>query len=135
MATLRKKREPAAVSGERQEQPRNSQAQERFVPGITEVYITQILRRLKVVSIKLSREFSRTESRNFGAVLNLYEVLWNPQVRTLSGNTPGTSRNNGVENRETAGDRSQNDPYSEVKFFGCMSNNSNDSDPEDTSHM
>ena len=46
----------------------------------------------------------------------------------------GTSRNIDVENREPAGDRSQNDPYPEEEFSACRSSNSIDSDHEETSH-
>ena len=42
MATLKNKRKLAAVSRERQENARNSHAQNTFVPGMTEEYITQV---------------------------------------------------------------------------------------------
>ena len=39
-----------------------------------------------------------------------------------------------MENQETIGDRSQNDPDPEVEFSACQSRNSIDSDPEEVSH-
>ena len=135
MATWRNKRNLAAVSWETQEHPRNSQSQNTSVPGLTEEYVTQVSEEVEGrVPEKLSRELSRTESRILGALSKIDEFLWNPQVRTLSGTVPGTSRNNGMENREPAGDRSQNDPHPEVEFSSCRSSNSVDSDQEETSH-
>ena len=95
----------------------------------------RFLRRLKAGSLKeLSQEFSRTESRILGALSKLDEFFLNPQVRTLSGTVPGTSRNNDVENWEPTGDRSKNDPHPEVEFSACRTSNSIDSDPEETSN-
>ena len=59
----------------------------------------------------------------------------NPQVRTICGTVPGTSRNNDLENRETNGARSQSDPYPKVEFSTPETSSSVDSDPEETSHM
>ena len=69
-----------------------------------------------------------------GALSNLDEFLLNPQLRTCSGTVPGTSRNNGRENREPNGVRSLNDPYPEVVFFVRQASTSADSDREETSH-
>ena len=76
----------------------------------------------------------RTESLILGTLSKLDEFLVNPQVRTGSGTVPGTSRNNDSENREPTGDRSLNDPYSEVEFSVRQASTSADSDREETSH-
>ena len=59
----------------------------------------------------------------------------NPQIRTCSGTVPGTSRNNGSEDRHRTEDRSLNDPYPEVEFSTRRTSNSSHSDREETSHM
>ena len=63
----------------------------------------------------------------------LDEFLLNPQVRTCSVAVPGTSSNNGSENREPTGDRSLNDPCPEAMLLhsGIL----NGSDLEETHHM
>ena len=128
MATLRNKRKLAAVSRERQEYPRNSQSQNSSAPGTTEEYIAQVSEEIEGrVTEKLSQDFSRTESRIFGALSNLDEFLLNPQVRTFSGTVPGTFRNADVENEEPSGDHSQNDPHPEVEFSVCHASNLTDS--------
>ena len=63
---------------------------------------------------KLSQEFSRTESRILGAMSKLDVFVLNPQARVQSGHVPETLRNSNRENRETNGDRSQNDPHPEM---------------------
>ena len=104
MATLRNKRKLAAASRETQEHSRNSQLQNTSVPGITEEYITQVFEEIEGRVIKkLSHELSRKESCILGALSKLDEFLLNPQVRTLSGIFPGTSRNHDVENRKPTG--------------------------------
>ena len=132
MATLRNKL--AAVSRETQEITRNRQSQNKFFPGITEEYFTQVSESTEGrVFKKLSQEFSRTESRILGALSKLVEFLLSPQVRTLYGTVPGTSRNNDLENREPTGDRSQSYPHPEMEFSTCRTSNSIDSDSEETS--
>ena len=86
------------------------------------------------VTKKLSKEFSRTESRILGALSKLDDILLNPQVRTCSVAVPGTSRNSGSENREPTGDRSQSDPCPEAVFSTYHSSNPNDSEQEETHH-
>ena len=135
MAMFRNKRKFAAVSRETQEHSRHSQSQNTFVPGITEEYLTHVSQAIESrMAEKLSQEFSGTESRILGALPKVDEFLLNPQVRTLSGTVPGTSRNNGPENREPTRDRSQSDPYPEVEFSTSWTSNSVDSDQEETSH-
>ena len=63
----------------------------------------RFLSRLKVVTKKLSHEFSRTKFRISGALSKLDEFFLNPQIRTLSGTVPGTSRNTEVEKQEQRG--------------------------------
>ena len=65
---------------------------------------------------RLSKEFSRTESRILGALSKLDDFLLNPQVRNCSVAVPRTSRNSNSENRETTGDRFSDDPCPEVRF-------------------
>ena len=117
MATLRNKRILEAVSRETLESTRNSRGPNTLDPEITQDYISQVSEEIKGrVTKKLSKEFSRTESRILGALSKLDEFLLNPQVRTCSVAVPGTSRNSNSENRETTGDRSSDDPYPEVSF-------------------
>ena len=106
MATLGNKRKLAAVSREAPEDTRSSRAQNVLDPELTQDYISQVSKEIESrVTKKLSKEFSRTESRILGALSKLHEFLLNPQVRTCSVAVPGTSRSNKSENRETTGDR------------------------------
>ena len=99
-------------------------------------YISQVSEEIEGrVTKKLSKEFSRTESRVLGALSKLDEFLLNPQVRTCSVAVPGTSRNSNSENREPTGDRSLTDPYPEVGFSRHHFGNPNSSDVEDYSHI
>ena len=130
MATLRNKRKLAAVIRETQEEhPRNGLSRNTFVPRINEEYITQVSEEIEGrVTKKLSKEFSRTESRILGALSKLDEFLLNPQVRTHSGTVPGTFRNTNVENQRTNEDYSQSDHHPEVGPSVCQSHHSIDSD-------
>ena len=135
MATLRKKRKLAAMARETQEYPRNSQSQNSAAPGITEDYIAQVSEEIEGrIAKKLSQEFSRTKCRILGALSKLDEFFLNPQLRTFFETTTGTFRNTEVENQETSGDRSQNDPHPEVEFSACCASNLTDSDPDEASH-
>ena len=73
------------------------------------------------VTIKLSQEFSRTQSRIFGALSKLDECPLNPQITTHSGTVPGTFRNTNVENQGTNEDDSQSDPHPEADIFHIQS--------------
>ena len=87
MATLRNKRQLAAVSRETPENTRNSQSQYTLDPEMAKEYISQVSEEIEGrVTKKLSKEFSRTETRILGALSKLDEFLLNPQVRTCSGN-------------------------------------------------
>ena len=131
MATLRNKRKLAAMAKETHGYPRNNQSQNSSAPGITEVYIAQLSEEIEGrVAKKLTQEFSRTESRNLGALSKLDEFLLNPQIRTFAGTVPRTFRNADVENQEPSGDRSKNDPHPEVDVSACRASNLTDSDAD-----
>ena len=135
MATLRNERKLSAVARETQEYPRNNQSQNSPAPGSTEDYIAQVSAEIEGgVTKKLSQKFSRTECRILGALCKFDKFLLNPQIRTFSGITPGTFRNNDIENQESSGDRSQNDPHPEVEFSACRASNLTNSDLDETSH-
>ena len=136
MATLRIKRKLAAVSRETLEGSRSSRGQKVLDPELTQDYISQVSEEIEGrVTKKLSKEFSKTESRILGALSKLDEFLLNPQVRTCSVAVQATSRNAYSENRETHGDRSSNDPYPEVGYFPHLSGQLNSPETETNSHM
>ena len=119
MATLRNKRKLAAVTRETQEEnPRNSQSRNTPVPRIPEEYITQVSEEIEGrITIKLSQEFNRIESRISDALSKLDEFLSNQQIQTHSKTVPGTFRNTNVENQGTNEDDSQSDPHPEGGLF------------------
>ena len=124
MATLRNKRKLAAVSRETPEGSRSSRGRNVLDPDLTQDYISQVSEEIEGrVTKKLSKEFSKTESRSLGALSKLDEFLLNPQVRTCSV-VQGASRNANSENRETPGDHSSNDPYPEGVIFLTTLDNS-----------
>ena len=66
MATLRNKRKLAAVSKETPEGSRSSRAQNVLDPELAHDYISQVSGEIEGrVTKKLSKEFSKTESRIF----------------------------------------------------------------------
>ena len=135
MAALRNKRNLAAVSRETPEGTRNSRAQNALDPELTQDYISQVSEEIEGrVTKKLSKEFSRTESRILGALSKLDEFLLNPQVRSCSVAVPRTSRNNNSENRETTGDRSSDDPCPEARYFSHHSGHLNSPEAENYPH-
>ena len=102
MATLRNMMKIAAFSRETAESTKNSQSQNTLDPEIAQEYISQVFEEVEwKVTKKLSKEFSRTESRILGALSKLDEFPLNPQARTCSVVVPGTSRNNDSENWES----------------------------------
>ena len=119
MATLRNKRELAAVTRETQEEhPRNGQSRNTSVTRINEESISQVSEENEGrVTKKLSQDFSRTESLILGVLSKLDEFLLNPQIRTHSGTVRGTCRNTSVENQGTNEDDSQSDPHPEAGIF------------------
>ena len=122
MATLRNKRKLAAVSRETPESTRSGRAPNVLHPELTQEYISQVSEEIEGrVTKKLSKEFSRTESRILGALSKLDEFLLNPQVRTCSVVAPGTSRSSNQENQGTTEDRPSDDPGPEVEFSSPLS--------------
>ena len=135
MATLRNKRKLAAVSRKTPEGSRSSRAQNVLDPELTQDYISQVAEEIKgIVTKKFSKEFSKTESRILGALWKLDEFLLNPQVRTCSVAVPGISRNTNLENRETTGDHSSDDPHPEVGYFSHHSGQLNSQETETNPH-
>ena len=122
MATLRNKRKLAAVSRETPESTRSGRAPNVLDPQLTQEYISQVSEEIEGrVTKKLSKEFSRTESRILGALSKLDEFLLNPQVRTCSVAAPGTSRSSNLENQGTNEDRPSDDPGPEVEISSPIS--------------
>ena len=117
MATLRNKRKLAAVSRKTPESTRSGRTQNILDPELTQDYISQVSEEIEGrVTKKLSKEFSRTESRILGALSKLDEFLLNPQVWTCSVAVPRTSRSSNLENQGTNEDRPSDDPGPEVEF-------------------
>ena len=117
MATQRNKRKLAAISRETPESTRSGRTQNILDPELTQDYISQISEEIEGrVTKKLSKEFSRTESRILGALSKLDEFLLNPQVRACCVAVPGTSRSSNLENKGTNEDRPSDDPGPEVEF-------------------
>ena len=117
MATLRNKRKLPVVSRETTESTRSGRTQNIRDPELTQDYISQVSEEIEGrVTKKLSKEFSRTESRILGALSKLDEFLLNPQVRTCSVAVPGTYRSSNLENQGTNEDRPSDDPGPEVEF-------------------
>ena len=135
MATLRNKRKLAVVSRETPESARGGRAQNMLDPELTQGYISQVSEEIQGrVTEKLSKEFSKTESRILDALSKLDEFLLKPQFRTCSVGVPGTSRNGNSENRETTGDRSSDDPCPEVRYSSHHSGHLNSLEAEDYPH-
>ena len=135
MATLRNKRKLAAVSRETPESTRNSRAQNMLDPEFAQDYISRVSEEIEGrVTKKLSKEFSRTESRILNALSKLDDFLLNPQVRTCSVAVPCTSRNSNSENREPTGDRSPNDPCPEVVCSSDHFGHQNSSEVQEYTH-
>ena len=135
MATLRINRKLAAVSRETPEGSRSSRAQNVRDPESAQDFISQVSAEIEGrVTKKLSKEFSKTESRILGALSKLDEFLLNPQLRTCSAAVPGTSRNENSEYRETSGDCSSDDPYPEVGYFSHHSGQLNSPGTENNPH-
>ena len=136
MATLRNKGKLAAVSRETPDSSRGSRGRNILDPELTQDYISQVCEEIEGrVTKKLSKEFTKTESRILGALSKLDEFLLNPQVRTCSVAVQGTSGNANTENRETHGDRCSNDLYPEAGYFLHHSGQLNIPEAETNSHM
>ena len=127
MATLRNKRKLAAVSRETPKSTRNGRAPNVLDPELTQDYISQVCEEIEGrVTKKLSKEFSRTESRILAALPKLDEFLLNPQVRTCSVVAPRTSRSSNLGNQGTNEDRPSDDPGPEVEFSSPISGTETD---------
>ena len=136
MATLRNKRNLAAVSIETLKNTKNNQSQNILVPEMAQPYISQVSEVIEGrVTNELSKEFSRTESRILVGLSKLDEVFLNPQVWTCSVAVPGASTNNDSENRDLTGHRSLGNPCLEAMFSSHHSGNLNDSVLEKTHPM
>ena len=69
MATVRNQKKLAEVSRETPESTKNSRGQNTFDPELVQDYISQVSEEIEGRVIKkLSKEFSRTESRILGAL-------------------------------------------------------------------
>ena len=135
MTTLRHKRNIAAVSTETPENTKKVSYKTHLIREWLKSTSSRFLKGLKGGSLeRLSKEFSRMESRILGALSKLDELLLNPQVRTCSVAVPGTSSNSDSENREPTGDRSLNDPCPEAVLSFHHSGNLNGSELEETHH-
>ena len=76
MAILRNKRKLAAVSREIPDNTRNSQSQNTLDPRTAQEYTSQVSEEIEGrVTIKYSKELSRTESRILVALSKLHELL------------------------------------------------------------
>ena len=136
MAKIRNKWKLAAVSRETLESTRNNRGQNTLDPDLTQDYISQDFVEIEGrVTKKLSKEFSRTESRILGALSKLEEFLLNPQVRTCSVAIPGTSRSSNSGNRETTRDRSSDDPCPKGGYSAHSSGRMTSPEPENNPHM
>ena len=135
MATLRNKKKLAAVSRERPESTKNTHSRNTLDPETAQKFISQVSEEIEGrVTKRLSKEFSRTESRILGASCKLDEFFLNPRVRTCSIAVPGTSRNNNSGDWEPTGDHSLGDPCPEAVFCTYHSGNLNESEYEETHH-
>ena len=135
MATLTNKKKVAAVSRETPENTRNSQSQNTLDLEMAQEYISLVSEEIEGrVTKKLSKDFSRTESRILGALSKLDEFLLNPQVRTCSVAVPGTTRNSDSGNRKPNGDRYPIYPCPEARISSHHSGNLNSSEVEEYPH-
>ena len=136
METLRNKLKLAAVVRKTQKEHLwDGLSRNTSVPTINQEHITQLSEEIEgKITIKLSQEFSRTESRILAALSKLDEFLFNPQIRTHSGTVPGTFRNTKVENQEPNEDRSHDDPHPEVAPSVSQSRHSIDLHPDEAPH-
>ena len=136
MAMLRSKKKLAAFSRETPESSKNSKGQNTLDPDLTQDYISQVSQEIEGrVTEKLSKDFSRTESRILGALSKLDEFLLNPQVRFCSVAVPGTSRNNNSENREAPRDRFSDDPCPKARCLCRHSGEITSPEAETDPHM
>ena len=118
--TTRNKRKLAVLNKENcEENLRSNLAQNSGTPRSQEVYITQVSEEIEGrVSKRLSKEFSRTENRIFGALARLDDFLMNPLLPGHSGTTPGPTRSTSHNNQGTNPFPSElTDPHPEAGSF------------------
>ena len=131
MATLGNNKKLAAVSSSR-----NNRGQNTLDPELTQYYFSQVSEEIEGrVTKKISKKFSKTESRILGALSKLDEFLLNPQVRSCSVAVPGTSRNINSEIREITGDRSVDDHCPEKRYCSHHSGHFSSPEAETYPHM
>ena len=80
------------------------------------------------VTAKLSKEFSRTESRILGALCRLDDFLLNPLIQGHSGSSPETSWNAHGTNQGTNKEDSQSDPHLEASVSQSQTRRNSGSD-------
>ena len=98
-----------------EDHPRSNSAQNSNVPRSQEDYITQVSEKIEGrVTKRLSKEFSKTENRIFGALARLDIFLMNPLLQGYSGTTPEPFRNALSTSQGTNEDDSQNDAHPEA---------------------
>ena len=116
--------------GNCKEHPRRNLAQNSTAPKLQKDYITEFSEEIESrVTKKLSQEFSRTESRNLGALSRLDDLLLNPLLQGHSRTTPETSRNTLRPQQGTNEDASQSDPHPEASV--SKSQTTQNSGPDD----
>ena len=131
MVTVGNKRKLAALNKENcEEHPRSTLAQNTNAPRSQEDFITQVSEEIESrITKKLSKEFSRTESRILGGVCRIDEFLLQPLIQGHSGSTPETSRNALGTNQGTNGVKSQSNLHPEASI--SQSQTTRNSGPED----
>ena len=99
--------------------------------------ITQVFEGIEGwVTKKLSKEFSRTESRILAALSQLDEFLLNPLIQSHSRSAPDISRNILGTNLGTNEDNAKSDPHPEASVFqGQTTQNSGPDDGYDKYKM
>ena len=136
MATLRNKKILAAVLKETPEKSGNCQSQNTHDSEMDQEDISQVSEEIEGrVTKKLSKQFSRMESRILGALSTFDEFLLNPQVGTCSVAVPRASRSCNSAYREPNGDRSPNVLCPEVMVSSLHSGNLNSSEMEEYPHI
>ena len=133
--TTRNKRKLAVLNKENcEEKPRSNMAQNSGAPRSQEDYITQVSEKIEGrVTKGLSKEFSRTENRILGALLD--DFLMNPLLPGHSGTTPEPTRNTSHNNQRTNEDGFQNDPHPEAgPFHGQTTRNVSLEEDHDKNH-
>ena len=136
MATLRNKRNLAAVLKEAAGNTRNNQSQNTPDPGMAQKYISQVSEEIEGWVIKkLPKNSAGRSHASWALSLNLMNFFWTHKNRTCSVAVPETSRKNGSGNQELTGDRYRSNHCAEAVFSACHSSNLNESEQEDTHHM